>query len=292
MTDRAFCQIKTFCDKGAERKLREEEKRILRHQQQASSSASAAANGSFILSVQPRSVFQRAFDLVTPPIFYTPKSQPTPTVAAFAAPAPGAPAAASLTSRVGGGPSSGRSPAATAGVLGSNGPVACSRREQKSPYARSNGPALHAHVSPSVDSRVMIFVKQDNEHVFTPLHVVPPSVVGIVRAISAKYQIDCTDIRYLFRRNSRGIVVRVDDDMVRYYCNGDVFLMQVLATEDAATGHMFYDIVLTEKPPVATTAATVTVAPSAAMGSPADANKVAATSRLSHPAATTTTNNN
>ena len=28
VSDRAFCQIKTFCDKGAERKAREEERRL------------------------------------------------------------------------------------------------------------------------------------------------------------------------------------------------------------------------------------------------------------------------
>ena len=66
VNDRAFCQIKTFCDKGAERKAREEEKRLSRQQ----------LSGGFALSVQPRSVFQRAFDLVTEPIFFTPKARP------------------------------------------------------------------------------------------------------------------------------------------------------------------------------------------------------------------------
>ena len=115
----------------------------------------------------------------------------------------------------------------------------------------------------------MIFVRQENEEIFTPLHVVPPTVLGIVRAVSAKYQIDCVDIRYLFRRNTRGIVARVDDDMVRYYCNGDVFLMKVLATEETSSGHVFYDIILAEVgPPPATATATVTTAAAAAAAAP------------------------
>ena len=68
VSDRAFCQIKTFCDKGAERKAREEERRLSRQQLSAG----------FALSVQPRSVFQHAFDLVTEPIFFTPKARPLP----------------------------------------------------------------------------------------------------------------------------------------------------------------------------------------------------------------------
>ena len=32
----------------------------------------------------------------------------------------------------------------------------------------------------------------------------------------------------------------------RYYCNGDVFIMRVLATEDSASGHCFYDLIFAE----------------------------------------------
>lgn len=45
--------------------------------------------------------------------------------------------------------------------------------------------------------RVLLYAKQENEDVFTPLHVVPPTVQGLIRAVSAKYQIDSVDIRYV-----------------------------------------------------------------------------------------------
>lgn len=45
--------------------------------------------------------------------------------------------------------------------------------------------------------------------------MVPPTVQGLIRAISAKYQIDSVDIRFAFRETKAGIVVKIDDDMIR-----------------------------------------------------------------------------
>ena len=56
----------------------------------------------------------------------------------------------------------------------------------------------------------------------------PPTVQGLIGAIENKYKINATNIRFLYRKNKDGIVAKVDDDMLRHYCNEDVFLMQVL----------------------------------------------------------------
>ena len=34
-------------------------------------------------------------------------------------------------------------------------------------------------------------------------------------------------VRFLYRKNREGILAKIDDDMLRHYCNEDVFLMQV-----------------------------------------------------------------
>ena len=70
-----------------------------------------------------------------------------------------------------------------------------------------------------------LYIFQD---VYTPLHLVPPTVHGLINAIENKYKISATNIRFLYRKNKDGIVAKVDDDMLRHYCNEDVFLMQVL----------------------------------------------------------------
>lgn len=40
-------------------------------------------------------------------------------------------------------------------------------------------------MSPPLSERVMLYVRQDNEDVYTPLHVVPPTTVGLLNAVSA-----------------------------------------------------------------------------------------------------------
>ena len=62
---------------------------------------------------------------------------------------------------------------------------------------------------------------------YTPLHLVPPTVHGLITSIENKYKINASNIRFLYRKNKDGIVAKIDDDMLRLYCNEDVFLMQV-----------------------------------------------------------------
>ena len=55
--------------------------------------------------------------------------------------------------------------------------------------------------------------------------------------------------RYLYRRNNKGITAKLDDDLLKFYCNEDTFLMQVTAIElEGAEGHesIMYDITLCE----------------------------------------------
>lgn len=37
---------------------------------------------------------------------------------------------------------------------------------------------------PPLNERVMLYVRQESEEVYTPLHVVPPSTVGLMNAVS------------------------------------------------------------------------------------------------------------
>ena len=88
---------------------------------------------------------------------------------------------------------------------------------------------------------------QETEEMYTPLHLVPPSVPGLIASIENKYKINASNIRFLYRfdhfhpldfpicciccrKNRDGIIAKIDDDMLRHYCNEDVFLMQVCLT--------------------------------------------------------------
>lgn len=40
---------------------------------------------------------------------------------------------------------------------------------------------------PPLSERVMLYVRQDTEDIYTPLHVVPPSTAGLMHAVSATF---------------------------------------------------------------------------------------------------------
>lgn len=79
----------------------------------------------------------------------------------------------------------------------------------------------------------MIYVKKPGEPIYTPLHLVPPSLSGLARAVSEKFGIDTSKITELFKRHPKGgVTVRVDDDMVKHYCNQDLFEIELQPIPD------------------------------------------------------------
>jgi len=98
---------------------------------------------------------------------------------------------------------------------------------------------------PPTNERIMIYVRQESEDAYTALHLVPPSVPGLIAALESKYKISASNIRYLYRKTRLGVNAKIDDDMLRFYTNEDVFLMQVMVTESPG-GHDLYDITLSE----------------------------------------------
>lgn len=45
-------------------------------------------------------------------------------------------------------------------------------------------PMKRPRMTPPLNERVMLYVRQDNEDVYTPLHVVPPTQMGLLNAVS------------------------------------------------------------------------------------------------------------
>jgi len=214
---RGYCQVKVFCDKGAERKFRQEERRASRK---------VAAGGQRVLDMyhqcQERSEFYSMVDLTRVPVLYT----PSPTAAATASPQSLFPGV--ITSPV--------TPGAS--VLKQNG----NALEAPSDIKRRK-------TIPPPETRMVVYVRQENEEIYTPLHLVPPTVPGLARAIESKYNVSANAIRYLYRRNKKGITAKLDDDLLKFYCNEDTFLMQVTAIElEGGEGHesIMYDITLCE----------------------------------------------
>ena len=219
---RAYCQVKVFCDKGAERKFRQEERRATRK---------VAAGGQRVLDMyhqcQERSEFYSMVDVTRVPVLYTPNpvvpaqhSSPSFPPMLSAPVVPGA----SILKQNGAGQPNGQDP------LGS-------------------GDIKRRKTVPPTDTRMVVYVRQENEEIYTPLHLVPPTVPGLARAIESKYNVSANAIRCLYRRNKKGITAKLDDDLLKFYCNEDTFLMQVTAIElEGGEGHesIMYDITLCE----------------------------------------------
>lgn len=87
------------------------------------------------------------------------------------------------------------------------------------------------HISPCPP--VLIFAKQENEEVFHPLHLVPPSLVGLAVAVSFqyhtisiykliqlfdqiqnKYKLEAKNIRHIFKRCRKGYVISVENIVI------------------------------------------------------------------------------
>ncbi|CAL8087869.1 unnamed protein product [Orchesella dallaii] len=85
---------------------------------------------------------------------------------------------------------------------------------------------------PPVSERLMLYVRQEPEEAFTPLHLVPPSTLGLLSALEDKFKISMGSVKNIYRRNNKGITAKVDDEMLKHYCQEDCFQLEVKPTEN------------------------------------------------------------
>ncbi|EEC10126.1 DNA-binding protein elf-1, putative, partial [Ixodes scapularis] len=231
---RGYCQIKVFCDKGAERKTRDEERRAAKRKLTATGNGRKKIEEMYHQSCD-RSEFYSMSDLIKPPVLFTP-SEDTDKV--------------SVLSRQHGRPGPSTSPdlpgAVWPSLTGRETPGCPSPSVQASERGRELSRANHcfpdavphdasldiAPCSPCKTAGslpVLLYARREKEEFFQPLHLVPPSLAGLAKAIESKYKVEASSIKNIFK----SVTVRMDDDMVKHYCNEDTFLLELLPTEDA-----------------------------------------------------------
>nr|XP_033199558.1 protein grainyhead isoform X2 [Bombus vancouverensis nearcticus] len=194
---RGYCQIKVFCDKGAERKTRDEERRAAKRKMTATGRKKL---DELYHSVTERSEFYSMVDLHKPPVLFSPPAEHT----------------IDKVQELQGSVLQGVQQAGLAGTVVSG--VGNRLHLQQQP----------PHLRPAdSEERVMLYVRQESEDVYTPLHVTPPTVQGLLNAIESKYKIASSSINNLYRKNTKGITAKIDDDMIRYYVDEDLFLLEV-----------------------------------------------------------------
>ncbi|XP_065571122.1 protein grainyhead-like isoform X2 [Artemia franciscana] len=113
-----------------------------------------------------------------------------------------------------------------------------------SPHLYSGGAVVkRRRLRPPEYEAILIHVRQDGEDIFTSLYVAPPTVQGLVGAIVEKYKMSAETIRGLYRKNRiNGAVSRLDDNVLKHYCNEELFHMDITRTDSDG----LYDVTFVE----------------------------------------------
>ncbi|CAD7015213.1 unnamed protein product [Ceratitis capitata] len=67
-------------------------------------------------------------------------------------------------------------------------------------------PLKRGRMTPPTSERVMLFVRQENEDIYTPLHGVPPTTIGLLNAIESKYKISTASIIIFIVQIRKGLL--------------------------------------------------------------------------------------
>ncbi|GBN68921.1 Protein grainyhead [Araneus ventricosus] len=208
---RGYCQIKVFCDKGAERKTRDEERRAAKRKLTATGTDQRNVFTGSRKKIeemyhQPcdRSEFYSMSDLAKAPILFRPdedtERQNGPELTFYAIAAPTEENIATIA-------------------------------EVKQPLEIPIAPPIKKFKLTPPD-RVLLYVRRSDEEIFHALHLVPPNLEGLAKALENKYNISTSVIRHFYKKCKKGITVMMDDDIIRLYSNEDTFILDLIKTED------------------------------------------------------------
>ncbi|KAF7247807.1 hypothetical protein EYD10_06427, partial [Varanus komodoensis] len=208
---RAYCQIKVFCDKGAERKIRDEERKQSKRKGKCSDPSSQLNAFSDVkVAMLPShkrtdiTVFKPFMDLDTQPVLFIPDvhyNNVQRGTHVF--------------------------PLASDELEGESSSM------KRGPYLNEDDFAASPIKLSRIEEpkRVLLYVRKESEEVFDALMLKIPSLKGLMEAISDKYDVPLDKIGKVFKKCKKGILVNMDDNIVKHYSNEDTFQLQI---EEAA----------------------------------------------------------
>ncbi|XP_058233189.1 grainyhead-like transcription factor 2b isoform X3 [Hemibagrus wyckioides] len=208
---RAYCQIKVFCDKGAERKIRDEE----RKQNRKKSKGKDAAVGAVTLPKKSdATLFKMMMDLDSQPVLFIPdvhfgNLQRAAQVFAF-----------------------------NTEEMEREGSVLVKRMFR--PAEDDCCPSPHKQIREEPQKRVLLYVRKEYDEVFDALMLRSPTLRGLIDAISEKYSMPAERIAKIYKKSKKGILVNMDDNIIEHYSNEDTFILSMESYGDA------FKITLTE----------------------------------------------
>uniref|UniRef100_A0A8C4HXS8 Grainyhead like transcription factor 1 n=1 Tax=Dicentrarchus labrax TaxID=13489 RepID=A0A8C4HXS8_DICLA len=194
---RAYCQIKVFCDKGAERKIRDEERKQSRRKGKVAELNPGLAFVDVKVPVLQKrndvTIFKMMNDFETQPVLFIPDIHFSTFQRHVSAPSPTHTTLNTISTK--------RLP--------------FSDEEFASPPNKM----------PRVEEpkKVLLYVRKETEEVFDALMLKNPTLKGLVEAISEKYDLPLDKVGKVYKKCKKGILVHMDDNIIKHYSNEDTF---------------------------------------------------------------------
>ncbi|XP_050788185.1 grainyhead-like protein 3 homolog isoform X2 [Gopherus flavomarginatus] len=207
LVHRAVCQIKIFCDKGAERKMRDDERKQFRRKGKCLDSNNNGLKGCLLSGFRGNEItfLRPETDLEAEPVLFIPNVH------------------FSNLQRCG-------------VVLPA---AAVPNNVNRLPLKRSC-PSFSDEFDPSPSKlakeedakRVLLYVRRESEEVFDALMLKTPDLQGLRNAISEKYGLPEESIYKVYKKCKRGILVNMDNNIIQHYSNHMAFLLDIVEAED------------------------------------------------------------
>ncbi|XP_067389781.1 grainyhead-like protein 3 homolog [Emydura macquarii macquarii] len=207
LVHRAVCQIKIFCDKGAERKMRDDERKQFRRKGKCLDSNNNGLKGCLLSGFRGNEItfLRPETDLETQPVFFTPNVH------------------FSNLQRCGV-----VLPAAAASNDVNRLPL-----KRSCPSFSDEFDPLPSKLAKEEDAkRVLLYVRRESEEVFDALMLKTPDLQGLRNAISEKYGLPEESIYKVYKKCKRGILVNMDNNIIQHYSNHMAFLLDMVEAED------------------------------------------------------------
>ncbi|KAM9797910.1 grainyhead-like protein 2 homolog [Neosynchiropus ocellatus] len=198
---RALAQIKVFCDKGAERKLRDEEKKQLRKRKGKSSGPVLQPKG------EDRRLFKAQADLDTQPVLFIPDVH------------------------FGHLQRTGQVFAVNTEEDDKNSSVLV-KRMTHAPEEEA-GPPQPKKARVDLDRKVLLYVRKECDEVFDALMLHSPTLKALTEAILEKYGLPVDLMTKVYQRSKKGLLVNMDDNIVQHFANEDTFTLSISSSADS-----------------------------------------------------------
>ncbi|KAF1374769.1 hypothetical protein PFLUV_G00232520 [Perca fluviatilis] len=188
---RAACQVKIFCDKGAERKMRDEERKKSKRREKTN----ANTNKSLVSSSMGSecTFFQTLDDHITQPVLFIPETHLS-SLQRMATPMD---------------------------------EIERSSRKRLYPERDQISSPTNKKACREDPQRVLLYVRTCAEEVFDALMLSTPTLSGLREAVSEKYGIQKDSIGKIYKKCKRGIFVNMDDNIIEHYTNQLAFLIEM-----------------------------------------------------------------